>query len=274
MREPALRVFAGEYNEATHQVGGEGEKEPSYILTPLGAMVNRLFIVGVLTDVENVSAEGDMWRAHVSDPTGIYAVYAGQYQPEAAAFLAEADTPSYVAITGKARGYEPEPDVLFVSVRPEVIWEVDSQLRDYWILETSRHTRQRIEAVEEARRMNPPSRARLTEIGYPPALATGVVTALQAYPDVDLEHYRFLLREALSHFSAGKISTSQEIDEAEEAVLALVRDCEGDDGALWDEIVERGEEQKLERTLVEEALTSLMDKGLVYEPILGKLKTT
>lgn len=274
MREPALRVFAGEYNESTHQVGGEGEKEPSYIVTPLGAMVNRLFIVGVLTDVEKVSAEGDMWRAHLSDPTGIYAVYAGQYQPEAAAFLAEAETPSYVAVTGKARGYEPEPDVLFVSVRPEMVEEVDAELRDYWILETCRHTRQRMEAVEEAQRMNTPSKAKLVEIGYPPALAEGVVEALQAYPDVDLEHYRFLLREALSHFSVGKIATSQEIDEAEEAVLAIVRACEEDEGALWDDIVEQGQEQGLERTLVEEALTSLMDKGLVYEPILGKLKTT
>ena len=103
MREPALRVFAGEFNESTHHLGGEGEKEPSYVLTPLGAMVNRLFVVGVLTDIENVSAEGDMWRAHVSDPTGIYTLYAGQYQPRASSFLTEAETPSYVAVTGKAR---------------------------------------------------------------------------------------------------------------------------------------------------------------------------
>jgi RPA family protein len=266
MREPALRVFAGEYNESTRQVSGEGEREPSYVLTPLGAMVNRLFVVGVLTDVEQVSSENEMWRGHVSDPTGIYALFAGQYQPRASSFLAQAETPSYVAVTGKARGYEPEPDVLLVSVRPETIWEVDADLRDYWIVETCRHTLQRLEAMEEAQRMSPPSAHKLRDVGYQTSLAEGVVAALETYKPVDLEHYRFLLREALSHFSVGKI--------AEETVLAVVRELEGEDGALWDSIMEQGEGQGLERTIVEEALTSLMDKGLVYEPILGKLKTT
>jgi len=274
MREPALRVFAGEFNESTHQMGGEGEMEPSYILTPLGAMINRLFVVGVLTDVENVSTEGEMWRGHVSDPTGIYALYAGQYQPEAAAFLAQAETPTYVAVVGKARGYEPEPNVLFVSIRPETIWEVDAELRDYWIVETGRCTSQRIEAMQEAQRMNPPSVHKLEEIGYPPSMAQGVVTALQTYEPVDLDHYRYLVQEALSHFSVGKIASTEAIDDAEETVLAAVKELEGDDGALWDDIIEAGEKQGLERTIVEEALTSVMDKGLVYEPILGKLKTT
>jgi RPA family protein len=267
-------VFAGEYNETIHQMMGEGEKEPSYLLTPLGAMVNRLFVVGVLTDVENVSSEGDMLRAHVSDPTGIFALYAGQYQPAATSFLAAAETPSYVAITGKARGYAPEPDVLFVSIRPESVWEVDADLRDYWIVETSRHTLQRVEAMSEAQHLNPPSAYKLREVGYPPSLATGVVAALQTYERVDLEHYRFLVHEALSHFSVGKIAPSEDLDNAEETVLIVVRDLEGDEGALWDDIMEQAEKQGLERTIVEEALTALLDKGLVYEPILGRLKTT
>ena len=44
MREQAWRVFAGEYNNTTCKVVGEGEKEPSYVITPLGAKINRLFI--------------------------------------------------------------------------------------------------------------------------------------------------------------------------------------------------------------------------------------
>ena len=38
--------------------------------------------------------------------------------------------------------------------------------------------------------------------------------------------------------------------------------------------LEKGEKEGLERDLVEEALASLMDKGLIYEPVLGRLKTT
>ncbi|MEA2054401.1 MAG: hypothetical protein U9O96_04710 [Candidatus Thermoplasmatota archaeon] len=273
MREPALRVFAGEYNESTHILKGGGEKVPSYVISPLGAKINRLFIVGVLTDIENVAQEGEMWRAHISDPTGIYTIYAGRYQPEAANFLSQTETPSYVAVAGKARVYEPEEGVVFVSVRPEMIKEVDASLRDYWIMETCRHTYKRMEAMREAMKMNPPSVYKLKELGYPSFMAEGVVEALSAYKDVDIDHYQFLIREALSHFASGKIEYVKELGEAEKKILEIVKKCEGEEGALWDEIVDSGEKEGVERNLVEEALTSLMDKGMVYEPILGKLKT-
>ncbi len=273
MREPALRVFAGEYNEASHVLKGEMEKTPSYVITPLGAKANRLFIVGVLTDVENVAQEGEMWRAHISDPTGIYSIYAGQYQSGPAAFLSQAETPSYVAVVGKARAYEPEEGTIFVSVRPEMIKEVDAILRDYWIVETCRHTYARMEAMKEAIGMNPPSVYKLKELGYPQLTAEGVVEALSVYKDVDVEHYQFLISEALSHFESGKIEYVKELGEAEKKILEIVKQCEGDEGALWDEIVDNGEKGGLERNLVEEALAALMDRGIVYEPILGKLKT-
>ena len=56
-REIAWRVFAGEYNDANKDVSGGGERSPSYVVTPLGAKINRLFVVGVLTDVENVATD-------------------------------------------------------------------------------------------------------------------------------------------------------------------------------------------------------------------------
>ena len=42
-REVAWRVFAGELNSSDLEVRGEGEKAPSYLITPLGAQINRLF---------------------------------------------------------------------------------------------------------------------------------------------------------------------------------------------------------------------------------------
>ena len=104
MREVAWRLFAGEYNDATLQVEGTGERAPSYVIKPLGAKVNRIFVVGVITDVENVGTDMQpMWRARVSDPTGTFHVYAGQYQPEAAAALSQLKPPVFGAIVGKSR---------------------------------------------------------------------------------------------------------------------------------------------------------------------------
>ena len=94
-REAAWRLFAEEFNASRLEIKGEGEYTPSYIVTPLGALVNRMFVVGVLTDVENIgSGEEPLYRARVVDPTGTFYVSAGQYQPEAAKRLASIKTPA------------------------------------------------------------------------------------------------------------------------------------------------------------------------------------
>ena len=53
-REVAWRVFAEEYNSSVLEHKGEGEKPVSYIVTPLGARVNRMLVVGVVTDGDDV----------------------------------------------------------------------------------------------------------------------------------------------------------------------------------------------------------------------------
>ncbi|MGQ0535851.1 MAG: hypothetical protein ACT4PT_07245, partial [Methanobacteriota archaeon] len=106
-RETAWRVFSAEYNDATLEVSDEGERAPTYLVTPLGAKVNRLFFVGVLTANERIGESGDMWRAQVTDPTGVFHLYAGQYQPEAASVLADLTPPAIVAVSGKSRIYKP-----------------------------------------------------------------------------------------------------------------------------------------------------------------------
>ena len=45
--------------------------------------------------------EEPMWRARVSDPTGVFYLSAGQYQPEAAIALSKIKPPTYVAVIGK-----------------------------------------------------------------------------------------------------------------------------------------------------------------------------
>lgn len=73
-REVAHRVFAAEFGQANVEIKGTEERAPSFVLTPLGAKVNRLLFVGVLTSAEKVN-DGDMWRARVSDPTGVFTLY-------------------------------------------------------------------------------------------------------------------------------------------------------------------------------------------------------
>jgi len=155
-REVAHRVFAAEYDDATVSYQeGEQERAPTYVVTPSGAKANRLFLVGVLTEVEQVNDE--MLRARIVDPTGAFVVYAGQYQPEARATFDRAAPPAFVAVTGKARTFRPEDaDRVYSSVRPESVNVVDADVRDRWVVETARATLRRVGQAADALRRDDP----------------------------------------------------------------------------------------------------------------------
>jgi RPA family protein len=148
-REVARRAFAGEFNDASEQFKeSDDERAPQYLLLPTGAAANRVFFVGTLTEKEDVGDDSEYWRGRVVDPTGTFYVYAGQYQPDAAALLRELEPPAYVAVVGKPRTYDAD-GTIYVSVRPESITVVDADTRDRWVVETARRTLERIDAFDD-----------------------------------------------------------------------------------------------------------------------------
>ncbi|MCZ7403217.1 MAG: hypothetical protein O8C61_13425 [Candidatus Methanoperedens sp.] len=149
-REIAWRIFAHEFNTSNLYISEGDERAPNYIITPTGVKCNRLFIIGVITEVENIGKDNNLWRARIADPTGVFTLYAGQYQPEAAIFLSELEVPAYVALVGKARKYEPEDGNVYLSVRPEEINAADEKQRDMWVIETAERTLERIKIMEDA----------------------------------------------------------------------------------------------------------------------------
>ncbi|MCD2199637.1 hypothetical protein LPA44_06980 [Halobacterium sp. KA-4] len=183
-REVAYRLFAAEFDDANYSYAeSDEERAPNYVVTPTGARVNRVFVVGVLTEVEQVS--DDVVRARVVDPTGAFVVYAGQYQPEALAALESADTPSFVAVTGKARTFQPEDaDVIYTSIRPEEVSEVDAETRDRWVVSTAEQTVDRVAtmaAAHERVERGDNLREILEAAGVQHGLAAGIPLALDHY---------------------------------------------------------------------------------------------
>jgi RPA family protein len=153
-REVAQRAFATEFEDATHQFqeDTEDDRAPKYQLLPTGRRANRVFVVGTLTETENVGKESDYWQARVVDPTGTFFVYAGQYQADAMSFLEEAEPPAYVSIVGKPKTYETDGDdedgkaETYVSIEPEEIRVVNEATREQWVQETAAQTLDRINA--------------------------------------------------------------------------------------------------------------------------------
>ena len=186
-REVAWRVFAHEFIHSDYFFHDGDEFSPNYLVTPTGARVNRLYFVGVLTEIDNLGAGEDMWRARVSDPTGAFSVYAGQYQPQASVFLSGLDVPCFVAITGKARTYEPEDGTIYTSVRPEELNTASDSIRDRWIVDTARLTYERIRLVRSAMDSGLKGdelTAMLVQSGASPELANGILRAVSHYTDL------------------------------------------------------------------------------------------
>jgi len=149
-REVARRVFAREFNDASHTFKeSDDERAPVYLLLPTGERANRVFLVGTLTEKEDVGEDDEYWRGRIVDPTGTFFVYAGQYQPDAASTLRELEPPAYVAVVGKPRTYETDDGSVNVSVRPESITAVDSVTRDRWVAEAATRTLERIAAFDD-----------------------------------------------------------------------------------------------------------------------------
>jgi RPA family protein len=305
-REVAWRIFAHEFNRSNLYISEGDERAPNYIITPTGIKCNRLFIVGVVTEVENIGRENNLWRARVADPTGVFTVYAGQYQPEAAIFLSELQVPAYIAIVGKARKYEPEDGSVYISVRPEEINTADEKLRDRWVLDTAERTMERIRIIEEALSAGLSGnelKELLLKKGANAMLADGAVRAI--------EHYKNLnkiideLKNALLHAveTVASVKTEQPVEkepqmsiderrfeqpqpeqkleeiivaetekEPKEGVAAIIDKLDTGRGISYSMVVETAQSEGINAELVESSIKELMAEGRCYEPKIGVLR--
>jgi RPA family protein len=150
MRELAQRAFAAEFNDATHTFReSDDDRAPVYALLPTGAKANRVFIVGTLTETDDVGSDDEYWQGRIVGPTGTFFVYAGQYQPEAAGMLRETEPPAFVALVGKPRTYDTDDGNTNVSLRPEHLTLVDEQTRNRWVTETANRTLERLKRFDD-----------------------------------------------------------------------------------------------------------------------------
>src|SRR5665647_859081 len=128
--EAAARVFAGELGKAMRTVRFEGQ---DCLLTPAGACVHLVYLVGALTAVEGNASAGI--GARVADPTGVFFVRATAREPEVLAALAGIAPPAFVAVLGYA-----EPGRQGPTIRPISVTAVDRAVRDRWLVRAADRT--------------------------------------------------------------------------------------------------------------------------------------
>ncbi len=119
------------------------------------------------------------YRGRVVDPTGTFFIMAGSYQPEAMQQLAKVETPAFVAVVGKPNLYQKPDGAFIVSVRVESITVVDKETRDLWVIDTARHTLDRVDAM-------------------PTGTSPDIIKAKEQYPTVDPRIFRKVAYDALA----------------------------------------------------------------------------
>jgi RPA family protein len=272
VREVAHRIYAAEFKEANLQVKeGQDQFSPQYLITPTGAKVNRVFIVGTLTEKEDVGTDSEFWRGRIVDPTGAFFVTAGQYQPEAAQILSRTTPPEFVAVIGKPTAYTTKEGNVLTSIRAESMHIVDAATRDRWVVDAAMHTIKRLEKLA----------------GSEP----GAVKAREHY-NTNVENYKEIVRNVLVSMKSDVGSPTS--THAAQAPAAKGHDAAPSDAPMSDEDMRTFVEQKIVSmnkgkgvkiealgnpckgvgmTLIqlETAIKELMNEGRVYEPKVGIL---
>ena len=206
-REVARRIFAEELKSSNYSFR-EGEDQnqyaPSYLLTPTGAKCNRVFMVGTLTEKDDIGGDTEYWRGRVVDPTGSILIYAGQYQPEAAQILAGLEAPCFVAVVGKPNLYQTDDGNIIISLRAESISQANESTRNQWVLDTARRTQERLSNLSQVTTL-PPSGDFATADRMPSAptstAALDTERAMQHY-HTEIDHFRQMAIRALSALKA------------------------------------------------------------------------
>ena len=215
-RQSAVRIFAQEYSESSLIERGVGEYDPSFVITKLGAKVNRCLVCGGLERMERRDGDsGPFYRGQVRDPSGTHYFDVAPFQPElhpdAEELLARFETGDsiLVSIVGRQKSNESEDGGIFTSIRAESFTETDLEAYKSWLVEAADATLRRLEAYASSQG------AELTEdglrvAGVPDDLVSGMIKSREHYSEFDTEAYRVWILKAFSR-ALGRAEETPEV---------------------------------------------------------------
>jgi len=147
-REIAYRMHSNEMRSLEVVPKEDEEYATQYFRLKTGELVNRVFVCGTLTQLDDIGDDTPFYRIVVSDPDWHFDASAGQYSPQQVQDMAESlEVPCFVSIVGKIKGRE-HNDRMYFSIAVESINEVNEATYDRWCEETDQQTKERQDAFE------------------------------------------------------------------------------------------------------------------------------
>jgi len=225
-RQSAVRIFAQEYSEASLIEQGVGEYDPSFVITKLGARVNRCLVGGVIDRLERRDADsGPYYSGQIRDPSGAHYFSVAAFQPELHPDIEEllarfeSGDRFLMTIVGRARWNESEDGGVFTSIRAEDFTVIEQDSYKSWLVDASDATLRRLEAYGASLGCELEPGA-MREAGVPEDLLDGLIRARGHYSEFDTEAYKMWVLKALSTASGRTQSIEEFVPEKVEEAVA------------------------------------------------------
>ncbi|MBA86941.1 MAG: hypothetical protein CMB29_02615 [Euryarchaeota archaeon] len=295
-RQPALHMFASEYGESTLSEKGSGEFDPSFVITKIGSRVNRVVVAGLLERIEgrDVANGSVIYQGQLRDPSGINYFSVGDYVSDSVKDLTiqlssrlESGEPILVLMIAKTRLYQTDEGAIYTSLRPEEMCVIDTQRYASWLAKTSQSLMERmstyLSSLDYDSNAESMAKSDLSE-----QQVLGLVASRNHYGDVDLEHYRLNVMQALDIAegrleAASKPAPQRQLvedaevedkenevkDDLESVILDIITKLDQGDGVEFETILINSEARGFQRSVAEEKLEELSDDGTVHEPAFG-----
>ena len=164
---------------------------------------------------------------------------------------------------------------------------IDAQRYALWLAKTSHSLMTRMSSYMTSLDHEPNAES-LAKSGISEERVLGLVASRNHYGDVDLEHYRLNVMQALD-IAEGRLDAATkpapqqvliDTDEAnaktdnsennlESAIVDIIKKLDQGDGVEFETILVNAEARGFQRSIAEEKLEELSDEGTVHEPAFG-----
>jgi len=303
-RQPALPLLASEFGESTLHQQGSGEYDPLFLITKLGAKVNRVIVAGLIERLEpRETANGaTIWQGQLRDPSGLHYFSVGDYAPESMRELIiqlsqridDGET-IMLMMTAKARYFQNDEGAVFTSLRLEEAAVISRTAYRQWLIKAARSMLGRIDAHEKSI-TSEKSIDGLATAGIPENMIEGILLASEHYGEIDVESYRLNIlqtldiaedkaiittppvssanQQSLSVENEEEDATTEEGGEINQTILDLIKRLDKGEGVDFDSILNNAAARGFDRDSAESALDDLSDDGEIHEPRFGWFKIT
>ena len=297
-RQPAWFMLASEFGESTLNEKGSGEFDPTFVITKLGAKVNRVILSGLVERLElrETSNGSQMYQGQIRDPSGLYYFSVGEYATESMREFViqlhekvESGEPILLSMTAKARWYQTDEGAVYTSIRPEEAAVVSRERYASWLVRACSETLERLDQHQKSLNCEPTKEAMMQQ-GIPAKMIDGLIAANAHYGQIDTEGYRLNVMQALD-IAEGKMAaattappklelsdstTEDEIKtdgvDLQSVILECIQSMDNGEGVDFESLVRNLSSRGFTREQSEAELDAMSDDGTLHEPRFGWFK--